>query len=212
MRHDRLIGSLQDGKCSYARHGAFGDKCGVRKHHGHGSRTILRFLFSLAFTGDNYFREVVPTPKSPFGKDPAYNLLKGVSSNWMRFLLLMAARLHVLFKRLNHEERETVLFIDDSTYGRFRSKAVELLSKVYDHCARRYVKGFRMLTLCWSSDGTSCLPLDFALLASGDAKRRLCESRKSTDNTRAMVKRALGASIKAKYVLMDSGFTMPVDD
>ena len=54
-----------------------------------------------------------------------------------------------------------VLIIDDSSYDRSRSKLVELLCRVYDHSTGRYLKGFRMLTVCWS-DGVSCLPLDFA--------------------------------------------------
>ncbi len=183
-------------------------------------------MFSLAFVGDNFFRGVVKNPAAPFGKDVAYDFLKGVSSNWRRFLLTMATRLHIVFGRLTSEDREAVLIMDDSTYARSRSKKVELLSRVFDHSTGRFVKGFRMLALCWS-DGASCLPLDFALLASADAQKRLCESRKSmdkrccasqrrkeavqkaTDNARAMVKRALGAGIKAQYVLMDSWFTMP---
>jgi hypothetical protein len=83
-----------------------------------------------------------------------------------------------------------------------------------------------MLTLCWS-DGVSCLPLDFSLLSSSDAKKRICESQKPLDKrccayrrrkeatTKAtallepMVKRILNAGIQAKYLLMDSWFTMP---
>ena len=83
-----------------------------------------------------------------------------------------------------------------------------------------------MLTMCWS-DGVSCLPIDFALLSSSNAKSRLqnihktldkrtCGYRrrieameKSTAHLETMVKRALAAGIKAKYVLMDSWFGMP---
>ncbi len=50
-------------------------------------------------------------------------------------------------------------------FPRNRSKKVELLSRMFDHCAHRYVKGFRMLTLGWS-DGRSFLPLAFSLLGS----------------------------------------------
>ena len=83
-----------------------------------------------------------------------------------------------------------------------------------------------MLTICWS-DGNSCLPVDFALLSSSDAKKRLCGSYKALDkrccayqrrkeatlkataHLEAMVKRILSAGISAKYLLMDSWFTMP---
>ena len=37
-----------------------------------------------------------------------------------------------------------------------------------------------MLSLCWS-DGASCLPLDFSLLSSSKAQKRLCQSSKNMD-------------------------------
>ena len=201
-------------------------KCGVRKHHGYAPGIILSFLFGLAFSGKNLFRGVVVNEDAPCGKDAAYDFLKNPRSNWRRFLLLIAVKLHALFKSLTGECRESVLIIDDTTYDRSRSKKVEFLSCVFDHSTGRYIKGFRMLTLAWS-DGVSCLPLDFGLLSSGDADKRICDGAKvmdkrccawqrrrdaglkATDNARAMVKRALGAGIKAQYVLMDSWFTMP---
>ena len=118
------------------------------------------------------------------------------------------------------------MILDDSTYDRSRSKTVELLSRVYDHSTGKFIKGFRMLTLCWS-DGVSCLPVDFALLSSSNAPKRLCQSRKSmdrrccahqrrseavikaTDHLRDMVNRAMKAGLTARYLLMDSWFTMP---
>ncbi len=60
------------------------------------------------------------------------------------------------------------------------SKVVELFSRVWDHSSGRFLNGFRMLTVCWSY-GTICLPMDFALLSSADAKKRLCESYKSME-------------------------------
>ena len=119
-----------------------------------------------------------------------------------------------------------MLILDDSPYDRSRSKWVELLSKVWDHSTGRFLKGFRMLTICWS-DGTSCLPMDFALLSSTDAKKRLCDSYKTLDKRccafqrrkeatkkatallEPMVKRILSMGVSAQYLLMDSWFTLP---
>jgi len=58
---------------------------------------------------------------------------------------------------LTSEDRADVLIVDDSLYSRNRSKKVELLARVYDHAAHRFVRGFRMLTLGWS-DGNSFVP------------------------------------------------------
>jgi hypothetical protein len=183
-------------------------------------------IFNLPFVGKNFFRGIVINEDLAFGKDAAYELLKGCKSNWRRLLLVLSARLYGFFNRLTDEARDSVLIVDDSPYDRSRSKMVELLSKVWDHSNKRFLKGFRMLTVCWS-DGVSCLPMDFALLSSSDAKKRLCESYKSmdkrccawqrrkeatikaTDHLETMVRRILAAGVQAKYLLMDSWFTMP---
>ena len=147
-------------------------QCGVRKHHGHSVRSLTKAIFTLPFIGKNFFRGIVLNNEASFGKDAAYELLKGETYNWRRILLTLGKRLFVTFNRLTSEERESVLIIDDSPYDRSRSKWVELLSSVWDHSTGRFLKGFRMLTVCWS-DGVSCLPLDFSLLSSADDKNRL---------------------------------------
>ena len=201
-------------------------RCGIRKHRGHSVRSLIMTIFTLPFLGKNFFRGIVINDALPFGKDAAYDLLKGCTSNWRRLLLLLGARLYGFFNRLTDETRDSVLIVDDSPYDRSRSKKVELLSRVRDHSSGRYLKGFRMLTVCWS-DGVSCLPMDFALLSSADANKRLCESYKSmdkrccawqrrkeatvkaTENLKTMVKRILSTGVRANYLLMDSWFTMP---
>ena len=201
-------------------------KCGVRKHHGHSVRSLTKAIFTLPFIGKNFFRGIVLNNEVPFGKDAAYELLKGETYNWRRILLTLGRRLFVIFNRLTNDERESVLIIDDSPYDRSRSKWVELLASVWDHSTGRFLKGFRMLTICWS-DGVSCLPMDFTLLSSSNAEKRFCDSRKSldkrccayqrrkeatqkaTEHLEAMVKRILSTGVSAKYLLMDSWFTMP---
>jgi hypothetical protein len=201
-------------------------RCGIRKRRGHSVRSLIMTIFTLPFVGKNFFRGIVVNDELAFGKDAAYELLKGCKSNWRRLLLLLGTRLYGFFNRLTDETRDSVLIVDDSPYDRSRSKMVELLSRVWDHSSGRFLKGFRMLTVCWS-DGVSCLPMDFALLSSSDVKNRLCESYKSmdkrccawqrrkeatikaTDHLETMVKRILAAGIQAKYLLMDSWFTMP---
>jgi hypothetical protein len=201
-------------------------RCGIRKRRGHSVRSLIMTIFTLPFVGKNFFRGIVINDELAFGKDAAYELLKGCTSNWRRLLLVLGARLYGFFNRLTNETRDSVLIVDDSPYDRSRSKKVELLSRVRDHSSGRYLKGFRMLTVCWS-DGVSCLPMDFALLSSADAKKRLCESYKSmdkrccawqrrkeatvkaTEHLETMVKRILSTGVQANYLLMDSWFTMP---
>ena len=201
-------------------------RCGVRKRHGHGVRSLTETIFTLPFVGKNFFRGIASNDKLPFGKDAAYDLLKGTTYNWRRLLLSLGYSLFSYFNPLTSEDRESVLIIDDSPYERPRSKRVELLSRVRDHSKGLYMKGFRMLTICWS-DGVSCLPLDFSLLSSSDEKKRICGSHKSLDKRccaylrrkeavtkstnllEPMVKRILSKGVHVKYLLMDSWFMMP---
>ena len=206
--------------------GTLMNRCGIKKHHGHSVRSLTEAIFILPFVGKNFFRGIVSNKDAPFGKDAAYDLLKGERFNWRNLLLCLAYRLFKVIDPLTGEDRESVFIIDDSLYDRSRSKNVELLSRVYDHCTGRYMKGFRLLTMCWS-DGVSTLPVDFSLLSSSKPKNRFCESRKqmdkrccaskrrseatlkATDLLEPMVKRALSTGIRAKYLLMDSWFVMP---
>ena len=203
-------------------------QCGMRKHHGHSIRSLTQAIFTLPFVGKNFFRGIVLNDQLPFGKDAAYELLKGETYNWRRLLLALGSRLFGVFNRLTSDERESVLIIDDSPYDRSRSKKVELLARIFDHSTGRFLRGFRMFTICWS-DGASCLPMDFALLSSSDDQKRLCDSQKSLDkrccayqrrkeatvkataHLTVMVKRILSMGVSAKYLLMDSWFTMPAN-
>jgi hypothetical protein len=200
--------------------------CGVWKRHGHTVRSLIKPIFSLPFLGKNFFRGIVINDNLPFGKDAAYDVLEGTRSSWRRLLLIIGVRLYRSFDRLTDDEREAVLIIDDSTYDQSQSKAVGMLSRVKDHITGRFIRGFRMLTLCWS-DGISRLPLDFALLSSTDAAKRFCEATKlvdkrccayerrreatikSTAHLADMVKRALAAGIDVRHILMNSWFAMP---
>ena len=221
----QILGKI-DGFFNQFNIATFLHRCGIKKRHGHSVRSLIMAIFTLPFLERNFFRGIVTNDNISFGKDAAYEVLKGSRSNWRRLLLTIGMKLYHFFNRLTDETRESVLIVDDSPYDRSRSKSVELLSRVWDHSNGRLIKGFRMLTLCWS-DGVSCLPLDFSLLSSSDAKKRLCENRKSMDkrccawqrrqeaivkapdNLEAMVKRVLAKGVQASYLLMDSWFAMP---
>ena len=220
------VQSIIDDFFSRFKIGTLMHRCGVRKHHGHSVRSLTKAIFTLPFVGKNFFRGIVLNSELPFGKNAAYELLKGQTYNWRRLLLSLGLRLFGVFNRLTSDERESVLIIDDSPYDRSRSKWVELLARIWDHSTGRFLKGFRMLTIFWS-DGTSCLPMDFALLSSSDPEKRLCDNRKDLDkrccayqrrkkatekataHLQDMVKRILSLGVSAKYLLMDSWFTIP---
>ena len=120
--------------------------------------TILLNIFVLPFIGKNIF-------------------------GWRRFLLKLAFGVHEFIDGLTSKDRESVLILDDSTIERPRLKKVELLAKVHDHTPGRFRKGFKLLTLAWS-DGSTLLPLDFALRSSANKKQRYQEVSKDLDKKR----------------------------
>ena len=160
------------------------------------------------------------------GKDAVYNFLNSPTYNWRRFTILLSRKIYRIIKNFLDDSSEEVLILDDSTYDRSRSKKVELLSRVYDHSTHKFLKGFRLLTLGWS-DGNSFLGIDFALLSSAEKKNRYNEINpdidkrtcgyqrrkeaitKSTMHLEPMIKRAIKIGIRAKYLVMDSWFSMP---
>ena len=202
------------------------NKSGIRKMRGISPITLLKAIFILPFEGNNFFRGIVSDNRQEFKKDAAYELLKGPRYNWRKLLLFLAVRIVCVLGLLTDKDRKKVLIIDDSTYDRSHSKFVELLARVYDHSDKRYLRGFKMLTVGWS-DGASFLPLDFVLLSSEkeknrlqgitkDIDRRTCGYRrrkeamtKATEQLDPMVRRVLAAGVDADYILMDSWFAFP---
>ena len=202
------------------------NKSGIRKMRGISPVTLLKAIFILPFEGNNFFRGIVSDNRQEFKKDAAYELLKGPRYNWRKLLLFLAVRIVCVLGLLTDKDRKKVLIIDDSTYDRSHSKFVELLARVYDHSDKRYLRGFKMLTVGWS-DGASFLPLDFVLLSSEkeknrlqgitkDIDRRTCGYKrrkeamtKATEQLDPMVRRILAAGVDADYILMDSWFAFP---
>jgi len=199
------------------------NQCGIKKLKGVSPLAIFEAIFLLAFQGQNFYRGIVLNEQLGFQKDVAYDLLENPCYNWRRFLLRLAVKIVTVLDLLTSEEREKVLVVDDSDYDRGRSKTVELLARIFDHNTRKYLKGFKLLTLGWS-DGATFLPLDFVLRSSANTanriqgirkaldkrtcgyKRRQEAMTKSTDLLEDMVKRVQALGIGADYILMDSWF------
>jgi hypothetical protein len=225
---DQDLGGRIDDFMGRFKIGTLLNRAGIRKMRGLNPLLVLRTIFELAFFGRNIYTGVHNSRSAALGKDAVYRFLSSPRHNWRRLLGFLAGTvIRGFFQPLTDERREEVLILDDTPYDRSRSKEVELLSRVHDHSSKRYLNGFRMLTLGWS-DGASFVPVDHSVLSSPNKKsrikgitkdldRRTCGARrrqeamtKSTDLIVPMVRRALGLFISAKYVLMDAWFGFPV--
>lgn len=200
-------------------------KSNVRKSCGVPAFEVFQFLLLLVFQGKNLFRFLNSKHKDQaVSKNTYYRFLNETSYNWGKFLLLLAAKVTSVFDSLTRPERVKVLVLDDSVIKRNRSKAVELLARVYDHVEHKYQKGFTMLALGWS-DGYSFIPTGFHMLSSANKRNRYQEAPEKIDRRSngykvckesmlrkpeaaiLLIKRALAAGIRADYVLMDTWFT-----
>ncbi len=200
-------------------------KANITKSCGISAYEVFQFLLLLVFQGKNLFRFLNSKYKDQtVSKNTYYRFLNETSYNWSRFLLLLAVKVITAFDALTRPERVKVLILDDSVIKRNRSKAVELLARVYDHVEHKCQKGFTLLTLGWS-DGYSFIPTGFNMLSSASKSNRYNEvSNKidhrtngykfrkesmmhKTDAAILLIKRTLQAGIHADYVLMDTWFT-----
>ena len=203
------------------------NRAGIRKLRGLSPLLVFRAIFDLAFAGRNIYTGIMQDADASIGKDALYRFMSTSRYNWRRLVALLAQTvIRGLIQPLTDASREKVLILDTTLYNRNRSRKVELLSRVYDHCSKAYRQGFRMLTLGWS-DGATFVPVDHALLSSPtknnrirgitkDMDRRTCGARrrqealcKTTDLLVPMVRRALRLFLQADYLLMDSWFGFP---
>lgn len=188
---------------------------------------IFKYLFSLMFSDRSMYMQIRTNRfDEGFSKNTVYRLLNNVKIHWERFTELLSERIINGFMRpLTSDERRDVFIFDDSSFRKRGYKKTELVARVFDHVEKKYIKGFRMLTLGWS-DGNTFVPITHRLLSSANddnvlgvmktldkrsiAFRRRKEAReKATDVMMIMLKNALKIGHHAKYVLFDSWFSSP---
>ena len=160
-----------------------------------------------------------------FSKNAFYRFLDSAKTNWLRFTTLLSKKVIDSLKPLTSDDRINAFIIDDSLFERTSCKKTELGAKVFDHCDRRFKKGFRLLSLLWT-DGNTAVPVNSCLLSSTQDKnvlgpeksfdgRSLAGQRRKlsrTKGTKAMlelIRKALSVGIKAEYVLFDTWFSSP---
>ena len=124
-------------------------KCNAYKEKGIPIITVILYLFQLAFRNRSMYLDMHSGKAPHFAKDTIYRLKNSIHINWLRFTTLLSATIiREAIEPLTDENRRNAFIIDDSIFERDRSKTVELLARVYDHAHHRYIRGFRMLSVC----------------------------------------------------------------
>ena len=202
-------------------------KCGGNKLKGIPFLVLFTYVLTNAFRkGSFYMQQHMGALQDSFSKNTYYRFMTNQKMNWLRFTTLLSERIinqHI--RPLTSKNRADCFVIDDSMYERTGYRRTELVSRVFDHVSMSYRKGFRLMTLGWT-DGCSFLPINFSLLASSNAantlgvcnsfdkrsiagKRRIMARKKGTTVMVQLLKTALNAGHRAKYVLFDSWFSNP---
>jgi IS4 transposase len=182
----------------------------------------------LVFTDRNFYTLHTKAPERVhFEKDVVYRFLGDSRIHWEQILSHTA---YVVITEINKDEsvdKLAVNVIDDTPYYRDRSKKVEMLSRFYDHSQDQYYKGFVLLCLGWT-DGETFLPVKSQMVASGEGKKLLVDSKVKVDHrtlatrrrvdarkakttlTYQMLESIKGTPAQTKYVLFDSWFQSPI--
>ena len=199
---------------------------GAAKRKGVAVMDIFRFILANVFTSRSMYRQMLSNSSGAgFSKNACYRFLNNASVNWTKFTIALSALIAERVRPLTEENRADAFIIDDTLYERTSAKRTELAARVFDHNEHRYKKGFRLLTIGWS-DGISFLPIASRLMSSKDDKKvlgtipeldmrttagkiRAQARRKMTDVMAELLRDAVHAGHRAKYVLFDRWFSSP---
>lgn len=219
---------------------SFSDLCNCIspvKVRGYSFQAIFTILVSLPFIGAASVNSMVNgfvKHQIEAGKDSFYRLKNNPDICWRLILWLFAAKFKKLTESGSNNTNAIRCMIFDDTVLVKTGKAIEKISRVWDHVTNRWQLGFKLLLIGYW-DGVSFIPLDFSFhrekgtnkekpfgFKKKDFKKQYKKKRKAGTFTHErtaeadmskidcavkMFKRAISQGFKADYVLMDSWFT-----
>ena len=202
-------------------------ECGAYKEKGVPVRVILLYVFNLMFSPmSKYYQIKMGTFHEDFSKNTVYRFPGNIHMNWHMFLLrLSAAIIRYVAGLTDDKDNRYALLVDDTPLPKC-GKAMELVSKYFNHVTMGYEFGYRVLTLAWT-DGVTTIPVRYSLLASsydekvrgiirddldgrslGGRIRKLART-SMHDLTVKFACEAVKAGIPASIIAFDSWFTVP---
>ena len=201
-------------------------KCNACKQKGVPTLEIFKYKLCNVFSDRSMYMQMKTNSyRESFSKNTYYRFLDSAKTNWLRFTTLLSKKVIGSLEPLTSDDRINAFIVDDSLFERTSCKKTELGARVFDHCDRRYKKGFRLLSLLWT-DGNTAVPVNSCLLSSTQdknilgpeeyfdgrslaGKRRKLSKTKGTKAMLELISSALSAGINADYVLFDTWFSSP---
>ncbi len=202
-------------------------ECGAYKEKGVPVRVILLYVFNLMFSPMSmYYQIKMNAFHEDFSKNTVYRFLGNIHLNWHMFLLRLSSVIIRWIAGLTEDkDSRYALLVDDTPLPKC-GKAMELVSKYFNHVTMSYEFGYRVLTLAWT-DGVTTIPVRYSLLASSydekvrgtireDIDRRSLMGRirklartSMNDLTVMFACEAIRAGIPASIIAFDSWFAVP---
>ena len=202
-------------------------ECGAYKEKGVPVRVILLYVFNLMFSPMSMYYQIrMGAFREDFSKNTVYRFLENIHVNWHIFLLrLSAVIVRYVVGLTDDKDNRYALLVDDTPLPKC-GKAMELVSKYFNHVTMGYEFGYRVLTLAWT-DGVTTIPVRYSLLASsydekvrgiirddldgrslGGRIRKLART-SMNDLTVKFACEAIKAGIPASIIAFDSWFAVP---
>ena len=202
-------------------------ECGAYKEKGVPVRVILLYVFNLMFSPMSmYYQIKMGAFHEEFSKNTVYRFLENIHMNWHMFLLRLSTIIVRYVAGLTDDkDNRYALLVDDTPLPKC-GKAMELVSKYFNHVTMGYEFGYRVLTLAWT-DGVTTIPVRYSLLASsydekvrgiirddldgrslGGRIRKLART-SMNDLTVKFACEAVKAGIPASIIAFDSWFAVP---
>ena len=201
--------------------------CGAYKEKGVPVRVILLYIFNLMFSPMSmYYQLKMGAFHEDFSKNTVYRFLGNIRMNWHLFMLRLSTIIirHVVGLTEDKNNRYALL-VDDTPLPKC-GKAMELVSRYFNHVTMGYDFGYRVLTLAWT-DGVTIIPVRYSLLASSydekvrgrirddidgrtlGARIRKLARTSMNDLTVRFACEAVKAGIPASIIAFDSWFAVP---
>ena len=201
--------------------------CGAYKEKGVPVRVILLYIFNLMFSPMSmYYQLKMGAFHEDFSKNTVYRFLGNIHMNWHLFMLRLSTIIirHVVGLTEDKNNRYALL-VDDTPLPKC-GKAMELVSRYFNHVTMGYDFGYRVLTLAWT-DGVTIIPVRYSLLASSydekvrgrirddidgrtlGARIRKLARTSMNDLTVRFACEAVKAGIPASIIAFDSWFAVP---
>lgn len=131
-------------------------KCNAYKQKGVPVLDIFKYKLCNIFSDRSMYMQMkTKSFKESFSKNTFYRFLDSAKTNWLRFTTLLSKKVIDSLEPLTSDDRINAFIVDDSLFERTSCKKTELGAKVFDHCDRRYKKGFRLLSLLWTDGNTA---------------------------------------------------------